>query len=280
MSYFLSDLIIYPIKSIQGISLQSSQVDFSGLWGDRRYMLVKPNGLFISGREHPNITLVSAQLDGENQWSLSHPNMSQSIAINPAFFTGPYKNVTVWDDVLQGQTTSENLDAWFSEVAGEPVQLVHFGEASERYTSRRPDSPVAFADGYPFLLATEASLEELNGSCPKDIDMMQFRPNLVVKGNTPFEEDTWKRIRIGQVEFENVKPCVRCIFTTLNPKTAERIGKGEPLKTLGKFRLLGKDGVTFGINMVALNSGNIHLEDSVEVLEYREPEQYVDRRKA
>ncbi|MGO3738419.1 MAG: MOSC domain-containing protein [Marinomonas foliarum] len=280
MYYSLSDLVIYPIKSVQGISLKASQVDFSGLWGDRRYMMVKPNGLFITGREHPNITLISAELTGENQWTLSHPDMPESIIISPDIFSGQYKSVTVWDDIVQGQTSNENLDAWFSEIAGEPVQLVYFGKASERFTSRRPDSPVAFADGYPFLLTTEASLAELNRSCPKVIDMMQFRPNLVVKGNSPFEEDSWKRIRIGQVEFENVKPCVRCIFTTLNPKTAEKIGKGEPLKTLGKFRLLGKDGVTFGINMIALNSGSIHLGDSIEVLEYREPEQYLDRRKA
>ncbi|MGO2356142.1 MAG: MOSC domain-containing protein [Marinomonas foliarum] len=280
MHYSLSDLVIYPIKSVQGISLKASQVDFSGLWGDRRYMMVKPNGLFITGREHPNITLISAELTGENQWTLSHPDMPESIIISPDIFSGQYKSVTVWDDVLQGQTTSENINDWFSEVVGEPVQLVHFGGASERFTSRRPDVPVAFADGYPFLLTSEASLEELNRSCPKDIDMMQFRPNLVVKGNYPFEEDSWKRIRIGQVEFENVKPCVRCIFTTLNPKTAERIGKGEPLKTLGKFRLLGKDGVTFGVNMIAMNTGSIQLDDSIEVLEYREPEKYVDRRKA
>ncbi|NVK71935.1 MAG: MOSC domain-containing protein [Oceanospirillaceae bacterium] len=280
MSYTLSDLFIYPIKSIQGIPLATSQVELAGLYNDRRYMLVKPDGEFITGRTHPSLTLVSAKRIDEECWQLSHPNQPKTLIISPTSFSPNHADVLIWDDYVNAQLAQEDANTWFSEVAGEPLKLVYFGETAERYTSRRPEVPVAFADGYPFLLTTEASLFELNRTCPKEIKMAQFRPNLVIKGNEPFEEDSWIRIRIGEVEFENVKPCVRCIFTTLDPNTAERIGKGEPLKTLGKFRLLEQQGVTFGINMIALNTGNIHVNDSVEVLEYKEPEVYSDRRNA
>jgi len=278
MIYSLSQLAIYPIKSIHGIVLQTSQVNEAGLLNDRRYMLVTTDGECITGREFPALTLVKAnQLEG-NAWLLSHPTLTTELTISPKNLSNNYKDVVIWEENVQGEVALEEANAWFSSILGKPVELVYFSNKSERFTSRRPDSPVAFADGYPFLLTTQASLDELNRTCPEDIKMAQFRPNLVIQGNKPFEEDRWKRIKIGEVEFENVKPCIRCIFTTLNPETAERLKKGEPLKTLGKFRLLDKKGITFGINMIALNTGVINIDDKVEVLEYQEADTYNDRR--
>lgn len=279
MSYTLSELVIYPIKSIQGISLESSNVEMAGLFGDRRYMLVRPDGEFITGRKHPNLTLVTAKALSNGSWHLSHPEVINSITLDFSTFSRDYAAVTVWDNTVNAQLAQEKINTWFSEVVGEAVRLVYFGDKSERFTSRRPEVPVGFADGYPFLLTTSASLAELNQTCSEVIKMAQFRPNLVVTGNQPFDEDSWKRIRIGEVEFENIKPCDRCIFTALNPTTAQRSKKGEPLKTLAKFRLLGKESITFGVNMIALNTGVINIDDEVEVLEYKEPEVYVDRRK-
>jgi uncharacterized protein YcbX len=279
MSYSLSELVIYPIKSIKGISLETSQVDKAGLWGDRRYMLVNSDGECMTARTHPILILVVAEAAESGVWQLSHSGMSSNLILDPATFSDKYEDVVVWENTVNGQRVLEEADTWFSKIVGETVKLIYFGDKSERYTNRRPEVPVAFADGYPFLLTTQASLLELNRTSPECIEMAQFRPNLVIKGNKPFEEDSWKRIKIGEVEFENVKPCIRCIFTTLNPTTAERLPKGEPLKTLGKFRLLDNKGITFGINMVALNTGRIHLDDKVEVLEYQEPDGYLDRRK-
>jgi uncharacterized protein YcbX len=278
MSYFLSELAIYPIKSIQGISLKTSQVNESGLLGDRRYMLVNSKGLLITGREQPKLTLVKAERIGNEKWKLSHPDIETSITIDSTCFLDEHKEVIVWDDKVQAQLAHNEINIWFSQIINNEVQLVFFGSQSTRYTNRRPESPVAFADGYPFLLTTQGSLDELNKSCPEDIKMAQFRPNLVVNGNKAFDEDSWKRIRIGEVEFENVKPCERCIFITLNPETAERLKKGEPLKTLGKFRLLEGKGINFGINLVALNTGVIRVDDKVEILEYQEPDTYKDKR--
>jgi uncharacterized protein YcbX len=278
MTYSLSQLAIYPIKSIHGIALQTSQVNEAGLWGDRRYMLVTPDGECVTGREHPKLTLVEARLLEHNVWTLSHPDMTETLTLDPKNLSKDYKDVVIWEESVQGEVALENANAWFSSVLSEAVELVYFGDQSERFTSRKPNSPVAFADGYPFLLTTQASLDELNRTCPEEIKMAQFRPNLVIQGNKPFEEDRWKRIKIGEVEFENVKPCIRCIFTTLNPETAERLKKGEPLKTLGKFRLLPEKGITFGINMIAVSTGVINVDDKVEILEYQQPDTYTDRR--
>ncbi|ETX09553.1 sulfurase [Marinomonas ushuaiensis DSM 15871] len=278
MTYSLSKLAIYPIKSIHGITLQTSQVNEAGLLNDRRYMLVTPDGECVTGREFPKLTLIKAEQLEDGAWLLSHPTLVTELTLSPKSLSGNYKNVVIWEESVQGEVALEEANIWFSSILAEPVELVYFSDKSVRFTSRKPDSPVAFADGYPFLLTTQASLNELNRTCPEDIKMAQFRPNLVIEGNKPFEEDSWKRIKIGEVEFENVKPCIRCIFTTLNPETAERLKKGEPLKTLGKFRLLDKKGITFGINMIALNTGIINVDDKVEILEYQEADTYNDRR--
>ncbi|MDB4837085.1 MOSC domain-containing protein [Marinomonas sp.] len=279
MTYSLSNINIYPIKSAQGISLISSSVTEMGLLNDRRFMLVSEDGNFVTGRDNPALTLVKINEISAGKWQLSYPTMPESFSFDVDDLSTRHKTVTIWEDELEAQAGHASVNEWFSTVLGKPVTLVFFSDQSSRFTGRRPDTPVAFADGYPFHLTTEASLNELNKNCTITSEMARFRPNLVVAGNKAFEEDSWKRIKIGEVEFENIKPCVRCIFITLDPKTAERSKRGEPLKTLGKFRVLKNKGITFGVNLIALNSGVIHQEDPVEVLEYQEPEQYLDRRR-
>jgi len=277
VSLQVSQLAVYPLKSCKVIPLNSSRVTLSGLEFDRRYMLIDEKGLFLTARDYPALTLIEASITGTTL-SLRHPQQSVSISINPDQFDDHYVNTEIWETPVRGQLTSSQFDTWFSELLNLPVKLVYFGDQSERFTSRRPDLPVAFADGYPFLLTTEASLEDLNNSGPQVNEMERFRPNIVITGNKPFAEDTWKRIRIGNVVFENVKPCERCIFTTLDPNTAERSRKGEPLKTLAKFRLIAKEGVTFGVNLVAENEGTIHVGDEVEILEFQQAYPYKDKR--
>ncbi|REG85511.1 MOSC domain-containing protein [Marinomonas pollencensis] len=278
MSHSVSELRIYPIKSIKGISLPTSQVHLDGLLGDRRYMIIKPNGDFLTGREHPTLTLLAASPLPDARWQFSHPKAASPLELDPKTFSKQYQEVIIWDNPVSGQLCSSAADQWLSKILEEEVKLVYFGDQSARTTSRRPDKPVAFADGYPFLLTTSASLAELNKHCPETIQMAQFRPNIVVDGGLPFAEDSWQRIKIGEVIFENVKPCERCIFTTINPDTGERSRKGEPMKTLGKFRLVKKEGVLFGINLIAENTGTISQGDSVEILSYQEAPILDDRR--
>ncbi|WP_394179264.1 MOSC domain-containing protein [Marinomonas posidonica] len=278
MSYLLSELAIYPIKSIHGIKHTRAEVQLSGLKDDRRYMLIKPDGDFITGRKYPQLTQIKAQILPNNCLELSHPDARSKLILNTNDFSQTYRDVTIWGNTISAQSVGETASLWFQAFLPIEAELVFFGKSSQRFTSRRPDSPVGFADGYPFLLTTEASLEELNRTCPEQIRMAQFRPNIVIKGSEAFAEDTWKRIRIGEVEFENIKPCVRCIFTTIDPDNAERSKLGEPLKTLAKFRKLKNAGITFGINMVALNQGVIQQGDEVEILEYQAADSYEDKR--
>ncbi|SBS31319.1 MOSC domain protein [Marinomonas aquimarina] len=277
MPLTVSELAIYPLKSCKAVTLQSAKVNLSGLEFDRRYMLIDEQGMFVTARNHPTLTLIEANI-AQDKLLVSHPDQAKGITLQPANFSCRYADTEIWENKVQGQLTEASVDTWFSELLQMSVRLVYFGEQSERFTSRRPDRPVAFADGYPFLLTTQASLQELNSSGPQTNEMARFRPNIVISGNQPFAEDSWKRIRIGGVIFENVKPCERCIFTTLDPVTAERSKKGEPLKTLAKFRLINGEGVTFGVNLIAENEGCIQVGDTVEIIEYQEPHSYADKR--
>ncbi|MEO9656393.1 MOSC domain-containing protein [Marinomonas sp.] len=279
MSPFLSQLNIYPIKSIQGISLPSAKVALSGLVNDRHYMLIDTEGVAVTARDYPQLSLVQAEQLAEQHWQLSHPSMSENLLINGQTFSNLTLECKIWDHQVIGHHCSTEIDQWFNSILHIEVKLVYFGSSSHRFTNRKPDTPVEFADGYPFLLTTNASLAEVNRFAAEEINMAQFRPNIVVDSNEAFAEDTWKRIKIGEVIFENVKPCERCIFTTLNPQTAERSRKGEPLKTLAKFRLSANKTIDFGINLVAENSGIINVGDSIEVLEYQAAPSYLDRRK-
>ncbi|WP_417506224.1 MOSC domain-containing protein [Marinomonas gallaica] len=277
MSLIVSGLYIYPVKSCQAVPLQASTVTQSGLLFDRRFMVINKEGLFLTAREYPQLTLIDAK-SVQHDLVLTHPSMSNPLPLEIKTFTNEYRETEIWEKPVSANITHPSANAWFSELLNQPVELVYFGEHSTRFTSRRPDQPVAFADGYPFLLTTQASLDDLNKSGPQINEMERFRPNIVISGNEAFNEDTWKRIRIGDVIFENVKPCVRCLFITLDPDTAERSPKGEPLRTLAKYRLFDKEGVTFGVNLVTENEGVIAVGDEVEILEYQTPYAYTDKR--
>ncbi|WP_231872601.1 MOSC domain-containing protein [Marinomonas gallaica] len=277
MSLIVSGLYIYPVKSCQAVPLQASPVTQSGLLFDRRFMVINKEGLFLTAREYPQLTLIDAK-SVQHGLVLTHPSMSNPLPLEIETFTNEYRETEIWEKLVSANITHPSANAWFSELLNQPVELVYFGEHSTRFTSRRPDQPVAFADGYPFLLTTQASLDDLNKSGPQINEMERFRPNIVISGNEAFNEDTWKRIRIGDVIFENVKPCVRCLFITLDPDTAERSPKGEPLRTLAKYRLFDKEGVTFGVNLVTENEGVIAVGDEVEILEYQTPYAYTDKR--
>lgn len=279
MATTVSHLAIYPIKSCKAVPLSESEVTFSGLEFDRRYMLVDESDQFVTAREYPQLTLIKAAVD-KQVLSLVGPEDEDRIPLllMESEFADEYIDVDIWGDRVQAQRTTNEADQWFSEVLGFYVKLVFFGDQSERFCQRRSDSPVKFADGYPFLLTTQASLDELNETTKHTIEMARFRPNIVVEGNDAFSEDSWKRVRIGEVEFTNVKPCVRCNFTTLDPKTALQSAKSEPLRALAKFRKYGNEGVTFGINLVAENEGIIRMGDVLEVLEYQDFYDYADKR--
>ena len=268
----LKNISVYPIKSSAGIDLSASWVDSIGLPYDRRFVLCDSQGQFITARTLPKLCLIQANLS-PNGLMITAPDMPK-LAVRYQQCLDQYQHVTVWGDSILGQRCHESVDTWFSQFVGKPCHLLFFGEQSKRHVANSTN-PVAFADGYPLLLISQASLDELNSRLAESISMSHFRPNLVVNNCEPFSEDTWRHIRIGEVEFELTKPCSRCIFTTINPATGEKHPQMEPLATLKSYRQVSGGDVMFGQNLVPLNSGQIKCGDKVTILDKQTPPLFV-----
>ena len=261
----LSALTYYPIKACRGFDVTTSNVERMGLEHDRRMMVVTPEGRFLTQREYPRLALVTPRLE-DGTVTLSAPDFdSLQIEIRSS---GPTVGVDIWKNknvpaIDQGEQAAQ----WFSDWLGAPVRLVHFTDGYLRKVSQmhavNPDDHTGFADGYPILLISEESLAELNARLAAPVSMNRFRPNVVVHGCDAFAEDTWKRIRIGGVEMAVVKPCARCVVTTIDKQTLAQ--SKEPLKTLNTFRKQ-EGGAMFGQNVIPLGRGRLEVGMSVEIL--------------
>ena len=262
----LSSLTYYPIKACRGFDLSASRVERMGLANDRRMMVVTPEGDFLTQREHAKLALITPTLKNDSV-TLSAPNFdSLHFTIQKS---GTPTSINIWKSsgvsaIDQGDESAQWLSAWL----GAPVRLVHVDERIKRKLNPdyaiSADDHTGFADGYPILIVSEESLRDLNSRLGTALPMNRFRPNIVVQNCAPFAEDTWKRIRIGDVEMALVKPCPRCVVTTIDKDTLEK--NKEPLKTLNAYRKQ-KDGAMFGMNVIPLNEGEIKVGMSVEVLE-------------
>jgi uncharacterized protein YcbX len=258
----LSGLFIYPIKSCAGIALEHAEVALRGLAGDRRYMLVDRSGLFVTQREVPRLCLVATALTDSSieVSSLGYPQLQLPRELDAgAFESRPYR---VWDDVGSALRHPEG-SRWFSEFLDDDVSLLYMPDAEQRRVNpkwARAGDIVSFADAYPLLLISEASLADLNQRLPAPLEMRRFRPNLVISDCEPYAEDRLETLRIGSVSLRAVKGCERCVITTVDPDSAER-GR-EPLRTLASYRL--RDGkVWFGMNLIHDGPGHLQLGDAV-----------------
>ncbi|HAA28829.1 MAG TPA: MOSC domain-containing protein [Cyanobacteria bacterium UBA8553] len=259
----LSGIYIYPIKSAAGISLKTAQVEKRGFECDRRWMLVDETGKFLTQRQFPRMALISVLLN-QNQLVVKAPNQ-KSLSLPIHMDSDDYVRVQVWNSICDAIPLGEEVSQWFSEFLEISCQLVYMPESSFRPVNPRyatDNEQVSFADGFPFLLISEASLEDLNQRLDEPIPMNRFRPNLVVSGCEAFAEDSWRSIRIGSIIFRVVKPCERCSITTVDQALGIR-GK-EPLQTLAKYRLSnGK--ILFGQNLIPGKFGALQVGDSVEI---------------
>jgi len=270
----LSGLHIYPIKSTAAIDMNRCWVERPGLAMDRRFMVCAPDGSFMTARRYPKLLQLRSYLL-DTGVKLSAPGI-KPLELSYNNFSQKQHKAEIWGDHVEGQHCHQDADLWLSSYLGTPCQLLWFGKQSERFTALQPDKPVGFADGYPILLISEASLADLNSRTSSSMTMAQFRPNLVISDTSAFAEDSWKRVRIGEVEFEVVKPCSRCVMTTMDPLSAQGDAGGEPLSTLLKYRK-GDDGeVYFGQNLIPLNEGSIAIGDQLEILETQAPQLYED----
>jgi uncharacterized protein YcbX len=262
----LSNLTYYPIKACRGFDVAESYVERMGLANDRRMMVVTPEGEFLTQREYPRLALVTPTLKNDSV-TLSAPDFdSIQFGIQKS---GTPTSVNIWKSkgvsaIDQGDESAQ----WFSDWLGVSVRLVHVDERYKRKLN--PDYAVSaedhtgFADGYPILIISEASLQDLNSKLESALPMNRFRPNIIVKNCEPFAEDTWKRVKIGDIEMALVKPCPRCVVTTIDKETLQK--NKEPLKTLSTYRNQ-EGGAMFGMNVIPLNEGEIKVGMSLEILE-------------
>lgn len=268
MSIVVSELAIHPVKSFAQQRVERWTVDDFGFAGDRRWMIVNADtGQFISARSHPAmIRLNGFIVDGGLllQGSQLSPGTDDLFVVTPSEI---HREVTIWGDTCTAHDAGDSAAVWLSQLLNDNLRLVYMPESTHRQVSLKyaqPGARTGFADGFPFLIISEASLEQLNSKLADPLPMSRFRANIVVSGCEPHEEDNWQRIRIGTVEFSLVKACTRCVLTTVDPATGERSGS-EPLQTLSTYRRTDK-GIIFGMNAVQHSSGEIAVGMPVEIV--------------
>jgi len=257
----LSSLHIYPIKSCGGLSLERASLDARGLAHDRRFMLVDDAGVFVTQREEPAMALFHCGFDGDDVM-VSHDAMG-AIHI-PLHGDGERVEVRVWKDKVSAILCPE-ASAYFRRALDRSVRLVRLPEDATRVANPARAGAghlVSFADGYPLLLTSKASLADLEARAGREFSMRRFRPNLVVSGLPAWAEDELTSFTVGDVAMRAVKPCERCAITTVDPLTGGR--DEEPLRTLASFRK--HDGkVRFGVNVVHDEPGELEVGQHIEL---------------
>ena len=256
---------MYPIKSCRGTLLEKAVLDERGIRYDRRWMLVDRKQKFLTQRKVPRMALIVPQILRQSL-RVSAPGMEDLLVpLEPE--SKRRVSVQIWSDRCDAVEVSAKANEWFSDFLHMDVGFVFMPEDSIRPI--HPDYAVgkhstSFSDGFPLLLISEASLEDLNSRLKEPVPMNRFRPNLVVSGCEPFAEDRWKRFRIGSLHFAVVKPCSRCIITTTDQASAQR-GK-EPLQTLASYRTFDRK-ILFGQNVIHEDIGEIRVGQDLQILE-------------
>jgi uncharacterized protein YcbX len=265
----LSALYRYPVKSGQAQSLEASAVGNLGLAGDRRWMVVEQDtGRFLTQRAWPQLGLIHAHHQPDGSLILEAAGF-EALPVAVPGDDDALRGVTIWRDSLRAPDAGERAADWLSALLGKPVRLVYCPQPRARFLPSGyglASDRAAFSDGFPLLLIGQASLDELSRRVGRSMEMLRFRPNLVVEGAEAFAEDGWKRIRIGDTTLRVLKPSVRCILTTLDPATGERSPDREPLTTLKTFREREGD-VLFGQNLAVDGEGELRVGMDVQVLE-------------
>ncbi len=263
----IQDIFIYPIKSLGGVRLEEAWVEEKGFQYDRRWMLVTEDGTFITQREFPVLALLQIAMAHDSLLVYDKKNRSNQIRIPFEEILDEKIDVNIWDDVVTAVKVGSEYDQWFSKKLGFDVFLVKMPESTKRRVDpkyAKNGESVSFADGMPYLLIGQSSLDELNSRLDNPVPMDRFRPNIVFSGGKAYDEDHMNSIRIGELDFSIIKPCARCIMTTVNQKTGKM--EKEPLKTLSRYRAVNNK-VLFGQNMVALSNGKIQVGDPL-ILSY------------
>jgi uncharacterized protein YcbX len=274
MALTVKELNIYPIKSARRIALQEAELTATGLAGDRVAMFVDPSGKFITQRQMPEFATLNVRQDEGN----FHLSLDDGRALT-ASATDNEMRVRVWEDMMSATLASEEVNEELSRWFGRELSLCFVDQNTERFADRKwvADSvPVTFADGFPILISTTASLDALNADMQahgeESVPMERFRANIVIENDIAWDDDFWQVIEIGGIEFDLVKPCTRCIMTTQDQQTGSR-SVPTPMPAMARLRMSGDyrvNGVLFGWNAVPLSTGTLRVGDDVKVLAKRE----------
>lgn len=277
----VAGLWVYPVKSLGGVRVAAAHVGPLGLAGDRRWMLVDAEGWAVTQRERPAMAQLRVTLDGAGagmgaaEADADAPGGVTVIApdgaalrLTPPAREAPRRRVRLFDDVLDAAEGAAEADAWFAARLGALVRLVYLPDDVVRPVDPRyaaPGDRAAFSDGYPVLVATQASLDDLNQRLAArrepPVGVERFRPNVLVAGTPPHAEDEWRAVHAGTVALALVKPCARCVITTVDPVHGRAAGP-EPLRTLAEYRRAGNK-VLFAQNAVVRRAGTLRVGDPV-----------------
>ena len=262
----LASLHLYPVKSCRGIAVTEATLTAAGLEHDREWMIVTPEGRFVTQREVPRLALIATELD-RDALTLAAPGAGRLVV--SLELSADVRQVTVWGDRCPAFDQGESAARWLTELLGRPLRLVRFDPSHRRLSDSTwtggVEAPNRFSDGYPLLAISRASLDDLNARLPVPLPMDRFRPNLVLEGLPPYGEDAIGDLVAGDVRLRRVKPCTRCAITTTNQATAEVEGD-EPLRTLKSYRWdKALRGVTFGQNLIVVAGAGAHLHAGLEL---------------
>ncbi|WP_428488946.1 MOSC domain-containing protein [Rhodopila sp.] len=254
----------YPVKGLRGQPVPAIEVERCGFAGDRRWMVVDPDGRFISQRELPVMATISAELVEDGLVLRTQSDVGMFVA-QPSAIDSESISVTVWRSTVTAIRAHRVATDWLQTVLGRSCQLVYLANEDARPVDPeygQPDDRVSFADGFPVLLTSMGSLADLNRHLAIPVPMNRFRPNLVIEHAGAWVEDGWRRVRVGDVAFRLPKSCSRCVVTSVDQQSGERPNPHEPLHTLGTFRR-SSGGVMFGQNMIPESFARIAVGDVV-----------------
>lgn len=259
---FIEQIFIYPVKSLGPVTCDSAYAESTGFKYDRLWMLIDAEQQFVTQRSIPLLSQFGCAISGD-VLSITFKDSVLNIPLTPS--DGIEITTKVWDDVCLTKRVGQEADEWFSDLLSQKLKLVRLKDHKSRQHTNSQTSEtlnVSLADGYPYLILSQGSLNFLNSRLDTPVSVLRFRPNIVVADAFPHEEDTWQEIRTGQMVFHNVKPCARCQVIQINPETSKV--SAEPSKTLSTYRKKGNQ-ILFGSLYTCLSEGWVTVGDQIEI---------------
>ncbi len=267
MSIVVSQLYIYPVKSLGGVALDTMQLVDGGPAWDRRWMVVDAEGRFLTQRQYPKLVQLEVALEIETATIRLTAPQVEPLLLPLTAANDLTQSVVIWKDSVRAVYGGEAAQRWISAYLGIAARFVYLPDSELRVADQafaQPGDVVSFADGFPLLLISEASLQNFNSHLDQPIAMQRFRPNIVVAGSSAYAEDSWCRLQLGQVDCRVVKPCARCVIPSINPASAQQ--EPQVARALARHRR-GRGGVYFGQNLIHDATGEISIGDTVTLLE-------------